>query len=98
MKEINANQLNDQINNGSALKVIDVREAYEVAEGKIPGAIHIPLNQLPANVASLDHNATYALVCASGYRSQIACQYLEQRGFNVLNVRGGLSNWRGKIE
>ncbi len=98
MKEISTKQLQDELRNGSDLTLIDVREAEEVEEGKIPGAVHIPLNQLPAKVAALDHDTSYAIVCASGYRSSIACQYLEQRGFSVLNVRGGMSNWRGEIE
>ena len=35
--------------------VVDVREAAEVAGGRVPGAVHIPMNDIPARVAELPH-------------------------------------------
>lgn len=98
MKQINTIELSNRLNESPTLKVVDVRESYEVAQGKVPGAIHIALGQLTSKVDELDKNTTYAVICQSGYRSLMACQFLEQHGYSVLNVMGGMSAWQGKME
>lgn len=75
--------------------VIDVREPYEWRSGVIPGALLIPMNQLPDKIAELDKNRRYAIVCASGSRSQAAASFLADQGFQVGNVLGGMSLWLG---
>ena len=43
-----------------------------------------------------DESKKYAIICHSGYRSQIATDYLNQCGFNCYNVRGGIDAWAKK--
>ncbi|GAA0467499.1 hypothetical protein GCM10008935_24290 [Alkalibacillus silvisoli] len=38
------------------------------------------------------------MVCRSGGRSGKATQYLEQRGFKVKNMAGGMLDWEGPVE
>ena len=78
--------------------IIDVREVEEVAEGKIPGAIHIPLGLLEFRMNELDKNKEYTMVCRSGGRSGIATQLLEAQGFKVANMIGGMLAWDGALE
>lgn len=78
--------------------VIDVREVNEVAQGKIPGAIHIPLGLLEYRMNELDKNKAYVMVCRSGGRSSRATQFLEYYGYNVINMQGGMMAWRGPVE
>lgn len=78
--------------------VIDVREVSEVAEGKIPGAIHIPLGLLEFRMNELDKNKTYVIVCRSGGRSSRATQFLEYYGYNVINMQSGMMSWQGPTE
>lgn len=73
--------------------VIDVREPYEWRSGIIPGAATIPMGQLPDQLTQLDKAARYAIVCASGNRSQAAAAHMADRGYQVANVRGGMSLW-----
>jgi rhodanese-related sulfurtransferase len=73
--------------------VVDVREPYEWRSGIIPGAITLPMNQLPERLAELDPGRRYAIVCASGNRSQAAAAFLADRGYVVSNVVGGMSMW-----
>ena len=47
MKEITTTELQQKLENGETLHMVDVREEDEVATGIIPGAIHIPLGELP---------------------------------------------------
>ncbi|PSR22163.1 MAG: sulfurtransferase [Sulfobacillus acidophilus] len=75
--------------------VIDVREPYEHRSGVIPGALKVPLAQLPQRMQELDPNQRYAVICATGSRSQSAAAWLAEQGFQVANVVGGMSLWLG---
>jgi len=74
--------------------VLDVRTALEWRAGHIPGAVHIPVDELPGRVAELDPDRETLVVCAHGIRSAAAAAWLAQIGFErVYNVRHGLSRW-----
>ena len=98
MKEMTAKELENKLMNAERLNMIDVREVEEVAEGKIPGALHIPLGLLEFRMHELDKNKEYIMVCRSGGRSSRAAQFLESNGFRVINMAGGMLDWEGKIE
>ncbi len=98
MKEITAKELEQKLAAGEKLNIVDVREAEEVAAGMIPGAEHIPLGEIPENLAELDIDEHYYMICRSGGRSGNACQYLVQNGYNVTNIAGGMLDWEGEIE
>ncbi len=98
MKEITAKELEQKLVAGEKLNIVDVREAEEVATGMIPGAEHIPLGEIPENLAELDIDEQYYIICRSGGRSGNACQYLVQNGYNVTNIAGGMLDWEGEIE
>ena len=89
MKEVTANEIELLINEKKELNIIDVRDVSEVASGKIPGAINIPLHVLQARLPELDKSAEYIIVCHSGGRSFMASQYLESQGYRVVNMVGG---------
>ncbi|MFN3256579.1 MAG: rhodanese-like domain-containing protein [Ilumatobacter sp.] len=70
---------------------IDVREPYEVAEGTIPGAVNIPLGQVPGRLEELDRDRRVVLLCRSGGRSGQAAEFLTGVGFtDVVNLVGGM--------
>ncbi|MFC4558512.1 rhodanese-like domain-containing protein [Virgibacillus kekensis] len=98
MHEISAADLATKLNVGEKLDIIDVREDEEVAQGKIPGAKHIPLGQLPDRLNEIDKNNHYYLVCRSGGRSGSACGYLEEQGYDVTNMAGGMLDWDDEVE
>jgi rhodanese-related sulfurtransferase len=96
MKHITANELEQKLANGEELYIVDVREVPEVAAGKIPAAIHIPLGLLEFRMHELDKKKPYILVCRSGGRSSQAARFLESYGFDVTNMEGGMLAWEGK--
>lgn len=98
MKQITERELDSAIKEGKLFNIIDVREAAEVATGKIPGAINIPLGLLEFRMNELNKAEDYIIVCQSGGRSAMATQFLEQFGFNVTNMTGGMMAWTGEIE
>lgn len=71
--------------------IIDIREPYELNQGYIEGARNIPMGILlmdPDNY--LDKKEKYYIVCQSGGRSGRACMMLAAKGFDVVNVIGGM--------
>jgi rhodanese-related sulfurtransferase len=76
------------------MTVVDVREDYEVEEGHIPGALHIPLGQLGYRHFEVDRSRPVLLVCETGQRSEAAQQMLAAQGFDAHNLDAGMWGWR----
>ncbi|MEH7107463.1 rhodanese-like domain-containing protein [Bacillus sp. JJ1764] len=98
MKQMTPKEVETLLNEGKQINIIDVREVKEVAEGKIPSAINIPLGLVEFRMHELDKSKEYIMVCRSGGRSGRATQFLESYGFNVINMAGGMLAWEGKVE
>ncbi|NMD68785.1 rhodanese-like domain-containing protein [Bacillus sp. DNRA2] len=98
MKQISANELESLLKGNKDLNIIDVREPAEVAGGKIPGAVNIPLGLLEYRMNELDKSKEYYVVCLSGGRSSNATRFLEYQGYDVTNMSGGMMAWMGDIE
>jgi sulfur-carrier protein adenylyltransferase/sulfurtransferase len=71
---------------------VDVRDARERADEPLPApALHLPLSKLLTEAASLDRDARYLLICATGKRSAAAAALLRSQGFkDCRSLRGGL--------
>jgi len=97
-KQTTTEEITQRIKNGEKLSIIDVRESFEVINGKIPGAKHIALGELASHLSELDKNEEHVLVCQSGGRSKAACGLLEANGFKTVNMVGGMNDWKGQLE
>ena len=81
------------------LQIVDVRNPGEAAAGMIPGAVNIPVNQLPDRLGELDRARPTVVYCAGGYRSSVAASLLRQRGFtDVSDILGGYNAWEQTIQ
>jgi len=98
MKEVSTTELQEMLESGKVLNLVDVREADEVATGIVPGAIHIPLGEVVERIGELDKTQPYILICRSGNRSGRAAEYLEGEGYDVTNMVGGMLEWAGTTE
>ncbi|CAM3404500.1 rhodanese-like domain-containing protein [Marinicrinis lubricantis] len=98
MKEMTAKEVENRLAEGECPLIIDVREVEEVREGKIPGAVNIPLGLVEFRMHELDKSKEYIIVCRSGGRSARASQFLEEHGYQVINMAGGMLAWEGKTE
>ncbi len=77
-----------------ALHVLDVRREGEWKAGHLEGASWHPLDGFKRALPDLDDEAPVAVHCKSGYRSMIACSFLQRAGHtNVVNVVGGFDAW-----
>jgi rhodanese-related sulfurtransferase len=74
-------------------QLIDVRDDAEVQRGAIPGALHIPLNQLRSRLSELSRDKDLLVYCQSGQRSYNACRILTQHGFKCWNLSGAYKTW-----
>ncbi|MDI3211001.1 rhodanese-like domain-containing protein [Arthrobacter sp. AL12] len=74
-------------------QVLDVREDFEVAEGMIPGAIHIPMGELQARLSELDAAVPVIAICRSGNRSARVADALNTAGFTADTMDGGMLAW-----
>lgn len=97
-QEIKPLEVKEKLENNEELSIIDVREDDEVAQGKIPGAKHIPLGEIPDRLDEIDENREHIMVCRSGGRSGKATDFLESKGYKVKNMPGGMLEWEGKVE
>jgi len=74
------------------LVVLDVREPEEWAAGHIEGAVHIPLSLLPVQLGELPAEQTL-VVCKVGGRSAQAVMWLQNQGWDAVNLAGGMLDW-----
>lgn len=70
------------------ITLLDVRGAAEYASGHIPGAVHIPLGDLPARAGELSRARPVAVYCEGGTRSRIGVSVLRRAGFEQLMDQG----------
>ncbi len=76
--------------------IIDVREPHELAVGRLPNAVAIPMHQLASRIGSVatDPATPIVLYCAVGERSAVAAVMLEDAGYsNVASLAGGIKRW-----
>lgn len=73
-------------------QIVDVREIEEYNAGHIPDALNVPLTSITkGEYGSLEQDQKYIIICQSGNRSQTASEQLIKAGFQVLNVKQGMS-------
>lgn len=107
VSEIDADELDDWIENNEDILIVDVREETEYRLGHIPGALLVPRGTLEgAADTHYKHrveplcsarNKTIVVYCESGGRSAMAAEVLQQMGFEkVFNLAGGSVLWEAE--
>ncbi len=74
-------------------RLLDVRRTAEFVEGHMPGAINIAHTRLAARLEELPRGGRILVNCRSGARSARAAAFLQRRGFEVINLKGGMLAW-----
>ena len=73
--------------------IVDVRTARELADGAIPGAVNIPLDELRSRTDEIA-GSQVIVHCQVGQRGHVAASLLRQLGFEAANLDGGYRTWR----
>lgn len=100
MHDLTQSQWRDQLMGDENALILDVRTSVEVAEGMIPSAQHIDIQNAAGfmeKARALDTTKNYYIYCRSGGRSLQACMILKSLGFpNTYNLKGGILEWEGE--
>lgn len=95
--EVDPTEAVDLLRDGAAL--VDVREGWEFDGCRIPGAIHIPLGELPARISEIPTDRPVVVNCHHGGRSMRAVQWLRSQGIGqATNLKGGIDRWSIEID
>ncbi|MFD0587129.1 rhodanese-like domain-containing protein [Paenibacillus sp. GCM10027627] len=98
-REMTAAELQEQLEQGVKLNLIDVREPDEWIDGHIKEARSIPLSEFQARADEVHLvEGEVVFICRSGGRSGRVCEFLTLQGFDVVNVAGGMLAWSGNVE
>jgi rhodanese-related sulfurtransferase len=91
-------ELKAKLDREEPLILLDVREDEELALARIPGAVHIPMNELPGRHGELDKAKPIAVLCHSGVRSAHVTHHLRELGYDAANVSGGIDAWSVSVD
>ncbi len=97
MQEISPEQCAEYIQAGTHY-LLDVREPHELQIAHIDGAIHIALSQFMAEYSNLPTDKPICVICHHGGRSARATQFLNETGYNAINVAGGIDQWAERLD
>ena len=100
IKQMNPQELKQKLDQKDGkLVVLDVREPWELKVCSLPGAVTIPMREVPARAAELPKDAELVIMCHHGIRSQQVALYLERVGFDKLNnLAGGIAGWARDVD
>ncbi|MCC5890462.1 MAG: rhodanese-like domain-containing protein [Alkalibacterium sp.] len=90
---VSTSQLESDLTSKTTL--LDVRMPGEYRQGHISGAKNVPLNKIEQYKGNTEDKVY--VICQSGMRSKRAAGVLSKKGYDVVNVRGGMSRWSGKV-
>lgn len=97
--EIGVKELDERLNKGEAITLIDVRERHELQISNLEEAKLIPLGELAGRISELDSNKEIVLLCRTGTRSARALELLAGAGFRKMkNLKGGINAWSESID
>lgn len=82
-----------RVRDSGEIALIDVRRPDEYEEFHVPGAVLIPLNELPDRLAELPAVSPLYIICRTGARSAIAAEFLGEQKLDAINVAGGTLAW-----
>ncbi|WP_053942394.1 rhodanese-like domain-containing protein [Kallipyga gabonensis] len=78
--------------------LLDVRSDEEWNEGHLPGALHIPHDQIPQRAKEeLPQDKPLFVYCRSGHRAGLAKKDLEKLGFTEVHNVGGILDYKGEL-
>ncbi|QOJ01960.1 MAG: hypothetical protein HRU70_15325 [Phycisphaeraceae bacterium] len=80
--------------------LIDVRTEEEWRVSRVPGSVHIPLDELGMRAPGLDVGGAerVAVICHHGRRSLHGAVVLREAGIEAVSVAGGIEAWSREVD
>jgi adenylyltransferase/sulfurtransferase len=95
--ETNPDEVAEQLKGPNPPVLVDVREPDETGQGIIPGAVVMPRGWLELRIERTipDKDRPVVVYCASGIRSVLSAQAMQQMGYtDVTSMAGGFNGWK----
>jgi rhodanese-related sulfurtransferase len=90
-REVSREEARKMVDEGAQL--VDVRADHEWEAGRIAGATHIPLPELPKRTGEIDQDRPVVIYCRGGNRSSMAASALGEAGFDAVKMSEGIVGW-----
>jgi rhodanese-related sulfurtransferase len=90
-REISLEEARKMLDEGAQL--VDVRADHEWNAGRIAGARHVPLPELPQRTGELDTERPVVVYCRGGNRSSMATAALTDAGYDAVKLSEGIVGW-----
>lgn len=96
--EITPTEFVERRSRGESLTLLDVREEWELGVASVPDVIHIPMGEVADRLGELDRSREVVVLCRSGRRSLQVANFLQQSGFQAVNLAGGILAWSRELD
>jgi len=83
---------------GAPLTLLDVREPWELAVANVPDTLNIPMGEVTQRLSEIDRRQPVVVLCRSGRRSLEVAKLLQQNGYEVSNLAGGILAWSRDVD
>jgi rhodanese-related sulfurtransferase len=83
---------------GESLTLLDVREEWELGVASVPDVVHIPMGEVADRLGELERGREVVVLCRSGRRSLQVANFLQQNGFQAVNLAGGILAWSRELD
>jgi len=93
-REVSREEARQMLDAGAQL--VDVRADHEWEAGRIAGAKHVPLPELPQRTDEIDSDRPVVVYCRGGNRSSMATAALEDAGYDAVKLTEGIVGWAGE--
>ena len=103
-RSLSARDLQQRLQAGEPLVLVDVREQGELELAALPGVVHLPLGDSQQWLGQLDQllarDKELVVLCHGGIRSwQFGCWLMETQGYSqVWNLEGGIDAWSVQVD
>ncbi len=98
--EVSPEALAQLLRDGVAPQLVDVREPWETALASVPGALTIPMGEVPSRAfVEIDPDAPVVVICHHGVRSLTVTNWLRNQGFDqAQSLQGGIDAWSRVVD
>lgn len=96
--DVEPGEVAERVRSGERIRLLDVREPWEIAVVRLENSQALPMDQLPRALANLDPTQELVLYCHHGTRSSMAAEWLRLQGFRARSLAGGIDRWSLEID
>jgi len=90
-REVSREEARKMVEEGAQL--VDVRADHEWEAGRIAGAKHVPLPELPQRTGEIEQDRPVVVYCRGGNRSSMAAAALADAGYEAVKLTAGIVGW-----